>query len=136
MKIYFSCSITGGRADQPAYQAIVEHLVAKGHEVLTASLASADIMDLEVIISPAEVFERDVRWVEECDLLVAEVTTPSHGVGYEIMLALSLSKPVVCLYRHGSAISKMLTGNNSPEFRIFTYRNIDEVIRLIDEIVM
>ncbi|HMN14073.1 MAG TPA: nucleoside 2-deoxyribosyltransferase [Bellilinea sp.] len=135
MKIYFSCSITGGRRDQAVYQLIVDHLIAQGHEVLTASLASANIMDLEVIISPHEVFERDVRWVEECDLLVAEVSTPSHGVGYEIMLALSLRKPVICLYRYGVIVSKMLLGNSMPGFRIAAYAGDDDVIPKFDTLM-
>ena len=39
MNIYFSCSLTGGRADQPIYAALVEALLAEGHSVPTAALA-------------------------------------------------------------------------------------------------
>jgi hypothetical protein len=85
-------------ADQPIYAALVESLLAAGHEVLTAQLSSADIMEEERVISAAEVYQRDVRWVNECDALIAEVSTPSHGVGYEIALALHLGKPVLCCY--------------------------------------
>ena len=84
MKIYFSCSLTGGRADEKIYGAIVADLLAQGHAVLTAHLARPEVMAEEQVVSPQEVYERDVRWLREADVLIAEVSTPSHGVGYEI----------------------------------------------------
>ena len=128
MNIYFSCSLTGGRNDQPAYAAIVQALLDAGHEVPTASLAQPDVMAEEAMVSPEEVYERDVAWVQNCDALVAEVSTPSHGVGYEIALAVNLGKPVLCCYRGGARVSKMLTGNHSPGLRLAPY---DEVAGLL-----
>jgi len=49
MKIYFACSITGGREDELIYQEIVEALLADGHEVPTALLATPEVMLLEGI---------------------------------------------------------------------------------------
>jgi nucleoside 2-deoxyribosyltransferase len=132
MNIYFSCSITGGRRDQAVYQHIVEHLTAKGHEVPTAHLSRADILDEEKVIDPQEVYNRDVKWVEECDALVAEISTPSHGVGYEIALALFLGKPVFCCFREGVRVSKMLTGNTHPRLNIFSYTDEKNLLIAID----
>jgi nucleoside 2-deoxyribosyltransferase len=132
MKIYFSCSITGGRQDQPAYKELVDHLVGNGHQVLTAVLASPDVMSEEAVVAPVEVFERDVRWVKECDALVAEVSTPSHGVGYEIALALSLGKPVFCCHLHGKRVSKMITGNTSPGMEVMEYHQVREACERMD----
>ncbi|NLF51640.1 MAG: deoxyribonucleoside 5'-monophosphate N-glycosidase [Leptolinea sp.] len=129
MNIYFSCSITGGRKDQPDYERLVNALMEDGHIVPTAHLADADILSLEKVVKPQEVYHRDVEWVTHCNILVAEVSTPSHGVGYEIALAESLGKPVFCCYREGSVVSKMILGNTSPGFRVFAYKNIDEAIR-------
>lgn len=111
MNIYFSCSITGGRNDQAAYQAIVAALLADGHSVPTAILADASVLTEEAIISPEEVYQRDIAWLDGCDAVVTEVSTPSHGVGYEIAYALGIGKPVICGYRDGVNVSKMLTGN-------------------------
>ena len=132
MNIYFSCSITGGRRDQAIYQNIVEHLTAKGHDVPTAHLSRADILDEEKVIDPLEVYNRDVKWVEECESLVAEVSTPSHGVGYEIALALFLGKPVFCCYREGVKVSKMLTGNTYSNFRIYGYTDEKDLLAALD----
>ncbi len=129
MNIYFSCSITGGRKDQPDYQRLVDALLADGHTVPTAHLADANIMSLEVVVEAADIYQRDVAWVTGCDALVAEVSTPSHGVGYEIALAESLGKPVFCCYRKGSRVSKMILGNPSPTFRVLGYSDIDDAIK-------
>ena len=132
MNIYFSCSITGGRRDQAIYQNIVEHLTAKGHDVPTAHLSRSDILDEEKVIDPLEVYNRDVKWVEECESLVAEVSTPSHGVGYEIALALFLGKPVFCCYREGVKVSKMLTGNTYSNLIIFGYTDEKDLLAALD----
>jgi len=130
MNVYFSCSITGGRQDQAIYQALVEAMQADGHEVPTAILSSHNIMDLETVVLPADVYQRDVTWVEGCDALVAEVSTPSHGVGYEIALALLRGKPVLCLYHRGRAVSKMLLGNDSPGLRVQEYTTSAEAVEM------
>lgn len=131
MNIYFSCSITGGRQDQQVYQVIVEAMLAAGHQVPTALLSSADILTLEDRASAAEVYRRDVAWVRGCDVLVAEVSTPSHGVGYEIALALALGKPVLCCYQRGRRVSKMLLGNDSPGLRLAAYHHPHEAAEAV-----
>ncbi len=133
MNLYFSCSLTGGRRDQDIYAAIVQHLLSFGHKVPTAHLADPHVMDLERVVNPREVFRRDVAWIHACDALIAEVSTPSHGVGYEIALALSLGKPVLCCYRDGASVSKMITGNDTPGLTVRTYHHRREALAIIDE---
>ena len=135
MNIYFSCSITGGRQDEHMYKVIVNHLQSQGHEVPTAILASPKVMEEEVVIAPVDVYQRDVAWVEGCQILIAEISTPSHGVGYEIALALSLQKPVLCLYQEGKKVSKMLSGNTHPLFTIHTYQTAEQAISFMDTFI-
>ncbi len=115
MNIYFACSITGGRDFEPVYQAIITALLADGHTIPTAHLADPGVKALEAVVNPREVYERDVAWINGCEALVAEVSTPSHGVGYEVAYALSIGKPVLCVYQAGQPVSKMLTGNSHPK---------------------
>jgi nucleoside 2-deoxyribosyltransferase len=128
MNIYFSCSITGGRDDQHIYQQMVDLMVAQGHDVPTAHLSKADVLEDERVISALDVYQRDVNWVNQCDVLVAEVTTPSHGVGYEIALALQQGKPVLCCYQVGRKVSKMLLGNTSPSLSLYAYQDAQDVL--------
>ena len=123
MNVYFSCSLTGGRTDQPAYAALVALMQALGHQVLTAHLALASAATEDVGLSPQTVFDRDTAWLRDSDAVVAEVSTPSHGVGFEIAYALERGKPVLCLAREGVRVSKMLTGIRQAGFDFETYRD-------------
>lgn len=139
MNIYFSCSITGGRQDQHIYHAMVAALQKAGHHIPTAHLSRADVMEKENVVVPKEVYERDIQWVKQCDTLIAEVSTPSHGVGYEIALALFLEKPVLCCYHQGHRISKIILGNTSPTLTLYAYDTHEDLIpvllHFIDQIV-
>jgi len=136
MKIYFACSITGGREYEKNYQIITRFLLNEGYEVPTAHLAESNILELEKIVVPDDVYARDVDWIQTSDILLAEVSVPSHGVGYEIGFALNLGKPVVlCIHHAEKAVSKMITGNPHPLLTIDAYENISQALAQINEFV-
>jgi hypothetical protein len=132
MNIYFACSITGGRKDEIIYQTLVSALEADGHHVPTALLATPDVMSLEGVVLPQDVYARDVAWIKSCDLLLAEVSTPSHGVGYEIGYALSLGKKVLCLHRKGGKVSKMILGNPDSNLTVYDYETGEQAVQLLN----
>jgi nucleoside 2-deoxyribosyltransferase len=133
MNIYFACSITGGRAFEPVYQEFTRVLLSDKHIVPTAHLAGSNVMTLEKVIDPREVYDRDVTWIRTCDALIAEVSVPSHGVGYEVGFALSEGKQVLCLAQAEVTVSKMITGNPHPALQMKFYRDTAEGIALIRE---
>lgn len=124
MKIYFACSISGGRKDEKAYQHLVHVLTEMGIDVPTAHIAETGVEEVDALEKPRDIYTRDVNWIQESDLLVAEVSTPSHGVGYEIGYALDLEKPVLCLYHQGVVVSKMITGNPHPLLTVVEYQDL------------
>lgn len=128
MNVYFACSITGGREFESVYQQIVAALTADGHLIPTSHLAQSDVIENEREITPQSVYERDTNWIKNCDVLIAEVSVPSHGVGYEIGFALNLGKPVLCLYQQNRKVSKMITGNPNPALCIRMYGDVKESI--------
>jgi len=132
MKIYFSGSISGGRAHEAIYQHLVAHLQAQGHAVLSAHVADPVALEAEKDLPPREVFERDSNWVKECEAMVAEVSTPSLGVGYEYGLAVQLGKPVLCVYRSGVRLSKMISGNPAPNLTVAAYSSESELDAIVD----
>ncbi len=132
MKIYFSGSISGGREHEAIYQHLVAHLQSQGHDVLSAHVADPVALEAEKTGPPREVFERDVNWVKDCEAVIAEVSTPSLGVGYEYGLAVQLGKPVLCVYRSGVRLSKMITGNLAPNLIVATYAEQAELDRQVD----
>lgn len=131
MNIYFACSITGGREFESVYQAIVRALAEEGHEVPTAHLAESGVGESEAVIHPNEVYERDTAWIRACDALIAEVSVPSHGVGYEIGFALGLGKSVLALYQQGRKVSKMISGNPDPNLSLRSYQASGDAIRVM-----
>jgi len=133
MNIYFACSITGGREFESVYQAIVSKLVEAGHQIPTAHLAESGVAAVEAVIDPVEVYERDVAWIRACDRLIAEVSVPSHGVGYEIGFALGIGKPVLVLFQEGRRVSKMISGNPDVNLQVRSYRDSARAMELIRE---
>jgi nucleoside 2-deoxyribosyltransferase len=127
MKIYFAGSIRGGRNDAALYHQIIALLSEYG-QVLTEHVGSENLLPAgEKDLSDGDIYTRDMAWLAEADIVVAEVTTPSHGVGYEIARAETLGKPVLCLHRRRPErrLSAMLAGN--PKLQCESYESIDQL---------
>ena len=126
MKIYFAGSICGGRNDEAIYLDIVEKLRGYGR-VLTEHVSSSNLTAYGESNEHKNIHDRDLSWLRESDCLVAEVTTPSLGVGYEIGKATEWGKPVLCLYRpgNGRALSAMIAGCG--DVRLHEYQEISGV---------
>ena len=134
MKIYFAGSIRGGRQDAEIYAKIVTHLKQK-HEVLTEHVGDVNLSQSgEKNMTDAQIYERDCKWIEMCDCVVAEVTSPSLGVGYEIAYAEKLGKKVICLFNEskGNFLSAMLSGNK--KIIIVKYSDLS-VLERLDKII-
>ena len=100
LTIYFAGAISGGRGDVAHYKTIVEALEADGHRVLAGAVAAEHVGDDGERLDACAIFDRDIAWLAQADLLIAEVSMPSTGVGYEIATARHRYQiPVICLYR-------------------------------------
>jgi len=126
MKIYFAGSMRGGRDDQKIYAEIIQFLQDYG-EVLTEHVGENISQQGEKILSDKDIFRTDVAWLKEATVVVAEVTNPSLGVGYEIGRAESLDKPILCLFRKPSEreLSAMIGGNKN--LHVKTYNVVQDI---------
>lgn len=134
-KIYFSGSIRGGREDAAIYRALIERL-SKSAVVLTEHVGSAALTaNGQTDRTDADIFTRDTEWIEQCDLVLAECTTPSLGVGYELAYAEQLKKPVIVLFHEtsGRRLSAMIAGN--PGFTVVRYTYLDELLSRLDTLL-
>jgi len=122
-KIYFAGAISAGRERQPLYAEMVHFLETLGAEVLSAHVARADVLEHEAKLSAEEIFNRDLQFIESCDGMIAEVSRPSLGVGYEIATALSLWRPTLCLCEQEVFLTRLLTGNSHPRLQICFYHD-------------
>jgi nucleoside 2-deoxyribosyltransferase len=138
MTIYLACTVRGDRGGVAAGRAICERLEQHGHTVQTKHLLADNVETAEAQITEADVFARDLEWLTRCDVLVAEASGSSFGVGFEVGYVLGRAKTsgqrVVLLYdrsrRH--AISRLITGNNDPACTTFGYGSLDELTAFID----
>ncbi len=121
MKIYFSGSIRAGRADVAIYKIIIDELKLYG-EVLTEHIGNDAITQSgEMNLTEKEIFYRDMGYLRSADVVVAEVTTPSLGVGYEIGQARAMGIPVFCLYRGDHrTLSGMIVGDEIITTKYYT----------------
>lgn len=131
MKIYFAASIRGGRDDAPIYEQILDILKQYGF-IYTEHVGDIALSaEGERTMSDEKIHDRDLEWIKECDALVAEVTNPALGVGYEIGKADIWNKPVLCLFREnsGKRLSGMINGNT--RLTIGRYTSMDDARKII-----
>lgn len=133
LKIYFSGSIRGGRADAQRYHDLIEYLKGFGR-VMTEHIGRLDLVD-EREIPPCQIHDRDMAWLMTSDIIIAEVTTPSLGVGYELGRAVEMGKPILCLYRRqeDKSVSGMISG--SPKILTIVYEEMEEAMHWISSFI-
>lgn len=134
-KVYFAGSIRGGRADAELYGRVIKH-IQKEHVVLTEHIGDLSLSKLEdVENSDVAIYEQDTAWLREADLLIAECTTPSLGVGYELAYAESHNIPVHIFYdRSRTRLSAMLVGNKY--FHIHPYAGEEDLLQMVDNVLL
>ncbi|HEY5686534.1 MAG TPA: nucleoside 2-deoxyribosyltransferase [Acidimicrobiia bacterium] len=132
MQIYFAGSIRGGGQDRTVYRELIEELGRYGR-VLTEHVAQPQ--DAERGMTDREIYERDMAWLAEADAVVAEVTVPSLGVGYELAAAEQMGKPTLCLFRasSGRSLSAMISGSSLTVREYETVAQASEAIRAFFE---
>lgn len=85
MKIFFAGSIRGGRQDAELYQKVIA-ILKERNQVLTEHVGN---LSLSVVENKGDesIYEQDTACLRECDVVIAECTQPSLGVGYELAYA-------------------------------------------------
>jgi hypothetical protein len=136
MKIYFGFTVAGDRSTVEPARRVVQLLEQQGHEVLTRHLVNDDAWEADRLISAQDVYRRDMAWLQECDLFIAEVSGSSFGLGFETGYLLgATNKNVILLYRREAEkkVSLLITGNAHPNCTLVPYANVGEIERFIAE---
>jgi nucleoside 2-deoxyribosyltransferase len=133
-KIYFACSIRGGRDDAELYAELVDAI--KQHALVLTEIFTDTKLTAQGMKKPApEIWQTDIAWIKQADAIIAEVTNPSLGVGYEIAKAEEWNKPVLALYRPQPSrkLSVMILG--SPTVQNHEYTRISRATTFIEQFV-
>lgn len=133
-KVYFAGSIRGGRQDAELYKRIIAY-IHKNHVVLTEHVGDLSKSKTEGLPNQEKaIYEQDTAWLREADVVIAECSTPSLGVGYELAYAEARSIPVHIFYdRPRTNLSAMLAGNSY--FHIHPYMSESDIYPLLDTIL-
>ena len=132
MKIYFAGSIRGGRDDMQLYLQIID-LLSNFGKVLTEHIGDQTLSVLgEDGPTDGYIYKRDMEWLNEADVVVAEVTTPSLGVGYELGKAEG-KKPLLCIFRkqEGRRVSAMISGNKN--FQVKNFKELSDLNQIFKD---
>ncbi len=138
MKVYLACTVRGDRGGVEAGRAIAARLQQLGHEVLTTHLLADDVDAAESALTENDVFRRDIAWLSICDVLVAEASGSSYGVGFEVGYVLGRAQAtgqrVVLLHdvARRDKVSRLITGNCDAACTTFGYSSVEDLTAFID----
>ena len=137
MNIYLACTVRGDRGAVSAARSLAGELVSMGHVVLTSHLLDDEVETAESSLSERDVFERDMRWLADADLLVAEASGSSYGVGFEVGYVLGRSdatdQRVLLLYNRERRplVSRLISGNVHPNCTTYAYESAEDLLRFV-----
>jgi hypothetical protein len=134
MKIYFGFAVAGDRSAIDTARRVVQLLEEHGHEGLIRHLVNANVWEADRLISPQDAYRRDIAWLEQCELFIAEVSGSSFGLGFETGYLLgATNKKVTLLYRRElqQNISLLITGNTHANCTLVPYASVEEVEKFI-----
>jgi len=137
MKVYFTASTSHNGELMPVYARILQYLKDFGLSVVSGKqTVSREMLAEDAKLGSKEIFTRELSLIDTADLIVAETSKPSLGVGSEIMYALTHDKPVLALIdtRYEDKISPMLVGNPSEKHYI-DYYNDDNLKYKLDDFI-
>ncbi|XP_053315109.1 2'-deoxynucleoside 5'-phosphate N-hydrolase 1 isoform X1 [Spea bombifrons] len=131
LRVYFCGSIRGGGGDRELYGRIIALLREYGR-VLTEHIASGEEAGER---GDRFIHDRDVAWLREADVVVAEVSQPSLGVGYELGRAVDMNKKILCLFRPscGRVLSAMIRGADNGRSVMVRDYEPDEIEGILSE---
>jgi nucleoside 2-deoxyribosyltransferase len=136
--IYLACTVRGDRGAIDVSRALADALERMGHTVLTRHLLSDDPDRDEARLTERDVYERDVRLLESSDVLIAEASGSSYGVGFEVGYVLGRSagtgQRVLLLYdqQRRGRVSRLIVGNTHPACTTYPYRNAADLLRFVE----
>jgi hypothetical protein len=137
VRVYLACTVRGDRGGLSAAREVSERLRQLGHDVLTGHLLSDGVEGEEAALSEREVYERDRRWLDQCDVLVAESSGSTYGVGFEVGYitgrAPHTGQRAIVLFDESrrSAISRLVSGYTSAYGVAFAYRSGEEAAAFV-----
>lgn len=134
MIIYCAGPIRGDVSYQKFYAEVINHIEAEGHSALAEFNGKFSV---SIPLTDRQIYKRDLKWIDGSKLMIAEISGPSLGVGFEIAYAVFQRKiPVLALVNSNvKNVSAMLSGCDSPLLTISKYDNMEDMKNIITEFI-
>ena len=139
MTIYVACTVRGNRGALEAARRLSDRLQSHGHTVLTAHLLGDDADAEEGKLTEQQVYERDIRLLDSADLLVAEASGSSYGVGFEVGYVLGRSggtrQRVLVVFDEARrpVVSRLITGVSHPACTVRGYHDAADLLAVVED---
>ncbi|MEM7823489.1 MAG: nucleoside 2-deoxyribosyltransferase [Candidatus Aenigmatarchaeota archaeon] len=139
-KVFLSLPICFGLLKNKYYENLAKVLRELNLFILNKDITSRDkLIEVEkkLKITSKKAFKININLIKKADIVLADVSYPSTGVGFEICFALLNNKRVICFsnIKKLKNVSIMITGNTLPNFTFFTYVNFIDLKNTIKEIL-
>ena len=134
MIIYCAGPIRGELKYQKFYKEIVEFLTLRHHTPLSELHPD---FKASIPLNDKQIFTRDVKWLSRSNIVIAEVSGPSLGVGFEIAYALYHLKIPVLAVAHQDAknISAMISGCDSKLLTVSRYDHVEDLQKILSNFI-
>jgi 2'-deoxynucleoside 5'-phosphate N-hydrolase len=126
MIVYCAGAIKGDASFKEYYKEIVKIVKSFQHAALSEMNPE---FHSAIPLTDNQIFQRDIKWLEKSNMMIAEISGPSLGVGFEISYALNVRKiPVLAVYNAEiEKVSSMIAGCDSELLSIRKYYNNSEL---------
>ncbi len=134
MIIYCAGPIRGDVSYQNFYAELINHIEDQGHSALAEFNGKFSV---SIPLTDSQIYKRDLKWIDGSKLMIAEISGPSLGVGFEIAYAIFQRKiPVLALVNSDvEKISAMLSGCDSTLLTISEYNSIDDMKKIVTDYI-
>lgn len=131
MIIYCAGPIRGNDTYKESLKKIIEYIEGLGNTVLSEF---SDKFSSTIPLTDKQKYKRDLKWIDGSKCMIAEVSGPSLGVGFELSYALLQRKlPVLALHNSDvQQISAMVLGCDSPLLTVQKYRDDEDMKNIIN----
>ncbi|MEX2662802.1 MAG: nucleoside 2-deoxyribosyltransferase [Vicinamibacterales bacterium] len=137
MNIYLACTVRGDRGALSTVRTLADALESMGHTVLTRHLLADDVEAAESALTEQDVFTRDLEWLTAADVVIADASGSSYGVGFEVGYVLGRSavsgQRVLLLFDEARrpAVSRLISGNMHPHCTTYAYRAAEDLLGIV-----
>lgn len=134
MIIYCAGPIKGDTTFQDGYKEIIKIVETLGH---TALSEFGSQVHSAFPLTESQIYTRDIKWMDNSNIMIAEISGPSLGVGFEIAYALFVKKiPVLALYNsQAKNVSAMIRGCNKENITVNKYTDRDDLEKTIKNFI-